>query len=198
MASFCPKCGKEVEYGATFCTSCGSSISGQPGNDGLNQNTNNNSSYERPYSPSRGGGSSLLSAIRICGIMWAILAIIWGILYFIFFAAAAYILGSAGDFFGIDLGIVGVVILAYGLITMILAILSAVFAIITCSHIKTLSNHKSAFAFFLVSVILALVDAIIVLAVGGDIIFGVLLLVAAIIGIVFVILFNGEKSNFYS
>jgi MFS family permease len=188
--SYCPKCGKEIDDETAFCPKCGAGVSSSAGEVNNRSNSPNNGPYyNRPDLGSK------LKAISICGIIWGILSIIFGILYFILFVLLGAFVSIAT--LGVGTGI-GAFLMLYGLIILILSLLSGIFALMSRGKINRLESFNVAFAYCLTGAILAVITGVILIISVLGTYFGILFIIAGVIGIIFAILMRGEKQRFWS
>jgi predicted RNA-binding Zn-ribbon protein involved in translation (DUF1610 family) len=149
MASYCSKCGKELDEGVRFCPSCGFDTMGQ-------STSNNNSSYNQNYNAqnnnqSQGMGGTL-TVIFVLGIIWGILSVISGILLVMGGGAFAFLFEFGAGLF---------------IIIGILSFLSGLFAILCCINIYKLEKFDQARTFCLIGSIIAFVTGGIIAGIIG-------------------------------
>ena len=169
MASYCSKCGKDIEEGTRYCPTCGHDTMGQ-------ESSYNSGGYNQSNNQSASG---IYSAVYACGIVWAILALI----VFIFYLAVGVFAASLGDIsFGVGT-LVGAILIGLGLIYLV----SAIFAILCVTNVRNPAKSKNASIFCLIGSILAIVAGVMVLGIVG-----ILSIIAGIIGIILFIMLRTE------
>ncbi|MCL2317611.1 MAG: zinc ribbon domain-containing protein [Methanomassiliicoccaceae archaeon] len=129
MASYCNKCGRQIEDETRFCPSCG--------NDTMSEGSSNQSSNQNKNTTQGMGGTVTL--IFILGILWGILLLISGIILLGF---GGYI--ALFDFLGGAFVLVGILCLVNGII-----------ALICCVNLYKLEKHKRACTLLLIGSILS-------------------------------------------
>ena len=149
MASYCIRCGKELDYGARYCPACGFDTQGQ--------GSSYDGSYGQNSSPQHAGRSQglggKLTLILVLGIIWAIISIIGGIACIF---GGAYIASALIAFHGPALVLVGVISLVGGAIT-----------ILGCMYINKLENFQKACNYCLIGSIIAFVTGGIIVGIVG-------------------------------
>jgi len=137
MSSYCSKCGKELDEGTRFCSTCGfdTMSQGSGNNYSSSHNQNTGPQYNSNQDQSMGG---TLTLIFVLGIIWALISGLTGIFCLIGGSAIYYYDGS--------------ILMVVGL----LFILSALFAFLSCINIYKLENHQQASIFCLIGSILAI------------------------------------------
>ena len=136
--TYCSKCGKEVESGASYCSYCGAAMTGQTErHDGWIDNYGPNSPNNSGASYAPAGLGNMLTNIYRLGILWAIVAILLGIFY----------IDGVNIIFGADL------IMTIG----VMSIISGIFALLTSVLIIIRKGYIVAFILCLVGSILAII-----------------------------------------
>lgn len=145
MASYCSKCGRQLDDGTRYCSGCGfdTMSQGNSNNQGGGYDQNYNQNNQKPHSDfSTGGMGGTLTIIFVLGVVWAIAAIISAILMIAFAGLFPFFIGP--------LSIIGGIIY----------IVSGLFAVLSCICIYKLEDHKNACTYCLIGSIFALLGSI--------------------------------------
>ena len=156
MASYCVRCGKELDRGGRFCPACG--FDTYVPESGHNNSYGHSSGPQNPARSQSMGGT--LTLILVLGVIWAIISIIGGIACI---AGGAYIASALITFDGPVLVFIGVISLVGGAITLL-----------SCMYISKLENFQKARDYCLVGSIIAIVTGGIVVGVVGLIFYSLL------------------------
>jgi len=145
MAFYCSNCGKELEDGTRYCSTCGFDTmaqgSGNKSSSASSVNDTLNNSFGGIDGASGGMGGTL-TIIFVLGLIWVLISALYGI----------YCLTVGGVFFffgGPFLIVIGV-----------LSFVSAICAIICCLNIYKLEKFQQTSTLLLIGSILALITSI--------------------------------------